>query len=307
MTPPDVPPDEMGSHPFDDELDRMLSGTPGTSAEADALGVFVRDLQAAFATTPTSEDVHVAAMTEASQLLADKGDPAVMPVSNADAPATQASRLPKQRRNEVKDRNLKQILLRVLVPTFATLVIFSGMAFAGVLPGPLQGAADTVGSWVGLGDDDQGGDATVATTDDDQGESDATDDDQGDVESDDQGEDGDHQGEDADDQGDDEQDATDDDQGGSAESDDDQGEDGDHQGEDADDQGEDEQDATDDDQGEESSDDDQGGAAGDDQGDSEDDGGDQGGAGDDEGDGAEDGDGGSQDGDGENAGSGDQQ
>ena len=93
----------------------------------------------------------MAAMIEAAaHLHAEEGDPAVRPVSNADAPVPQVSRLPKRRGNDVPSR--RSILLKVLAPAFALLMLFSGMAFAGILPAPLQGAVD---QWVG-DDDDQG-------------------------------------------------------------------------------------------------------------------------------------------------------
>ena len=232
MSPRDVPPDEMGPHDRPDpEFEALLAG--GASEDGTELARLVTALRSDVR-TPAAEDAHVAAMVEAAgHLHAEKGDPVVRPVSNADAPVPKVSRLPKRRRNDMPNR--RAILLKVLAPAFALLMLFSGMAFAGVLPAPLQGAVD---QWVG-NDDDQG---TAPAPDDDQGEDL---DDQGEVTADD---DADDQGEDGDDQGEDE---------GKAVSDDDQGEDGDHQGEDGDDQGG-------------GQDDDQGGATNDHQGDDDD-------------------------------------
>jgi len=246
VSPRDVPPDEMGPHDRPDpEFEALLAG--GASEDGTELARLVTALRSDVR-TPAAEDAHVAAMVEAAgHLHAEKGDPVVRPVSNADAPVPKVSRLPKRRRNDMPNR--RAILLKVLAPAFALLMLFSGMAFAGVLPAPLQGAVD---QWVG-NDDDRG---TAPAPDDDQGEDL---DDQGEVTADD---DADDQGEDGDDQGEDE---------GNAVSDDDQGEDGDHQGEDGDDQGEDgdHQGEDGDDQGG-GQDDDQGGATNDHQGDDDD-------------------------------------
>ena len=188
MSPRAVPPHEMGPHDRPDpEFERLLA----RSASDDRTTELARLVAAlrSDARMPDAEDVHVAAMIEAAaHLHAEDGDPAVRPVSNADAPARQVSRLPKRRGNDVPSR--RSILLKVLAPAFALLMLFSGMAIAGVLPTPLQGAVD---QWVG--DDDDQGNAPVI--DDDQGE-----------DGDDQGEDGDDQGEDGDDQGEDGDDQT---------------------------------------------------------------------------------------------------
>ena len=172
MSPRDVPLHEMGQHDRRDaEFERLLTGQ-ASDDRATELAQLVAALRSD-ARTPVAEDVHVAAMIGAAHLHAEKGDPAVRPVSNADAPAPQVSRLPKRRGNDVPSR--RSILLKVLAPAFALLMLFSGMAIAGVLPTPLQGAVD---QWVG--DDDDQGNAPVID--------------------DDQGEDGDDQGEDGDDQ-----------------------------------------------------------------------------------------------------------
>ena len=205
----------MGPHDRPDpEFEAILAD--GTTDDGTELARLVAALRSDVR-PPAAEDAHVAAMVEAGA-------------------HRQVSMLPERRRNEMPNR--RAILLKVLVPAFALLMLFSGMAFAGVLPGPLQGAVD---HWVG-NDDDQG---IAPALDDDQGEDG---DDQGEdegnaVSDDDQGEDGDHQGEDGDDQGGgghDGGDQDDDDQGGPGHDhqgdDDDQGAGG-HDGGDQDDQG----------------------------------------------------------------------
>jgi hypothetical protein len=137
MSPRNVPLHEMGQHDRRDaEFERLLTGQ-ASDDRATELAQLVAALRSD-ARTPVAEDVHVAAMIEAAHLHAEKGDPAVRPVSNA-------------------------ILLKVLAPAFALLMLFSGMAIAGVLPTPLQGAVDQL-----VGDDDDQGNAPVI--DDDQGE-----------------------------------------------------------------------------------------------------------------------------------------
>jgi hypothetical protein len=229
----DVPPDEMGidPHAADDALERMLFGAP-VSDEWRDVASFVGELQEAVpATDLASEDLHVAAMVDTAHLLADTGDPVVRPVSNAVAPAPQASGLPKQRR---KPMQRKKTVARLLIaPIAAAFVALGGMAYAGALPWSGHDTAPTT-----VSPDD--GDSQGLASEDDQGE-----DTQGDVSkddtvtppADDQGD----QGENADDQGDsNDQGTTSDDQGDQSTSSDDQGENDDNQG-DNNDQGEDSQ------------------------------------------------------------------
>ncbi len=162
MSTSDVPPDEMGNDPnaTDDALERMLSGQePGTD-EWRELDGFVQDLREAVPTRPlASEDLHVAAMVETSHLIADKGDPVVRPVSNADAPAPQVSWLPKLRRKQMKRPT--RTLVRVLAPLAAVLIVMGSMAVAGALPHTVQKAVSHAAGTVGLnlpGDDETQGD-----------------------------------------------------------------------------------------------------------------------------------------------------
>jgi len=170
MTTSDVPPDEMGWDPnaTDDALEQMLSGQTPTSDEWRELAGFVQDLHEAAPARPlVSEDLHVAAMVETSHLIAENGDPVVRPVSNADAPAPQVSRLPKLRRKPMKRST--RTLVRVLAPIAAIFTVMGSMAVAGALPHPVQKAVSHAAGTVGLnlpGDDE----STDVPDQDDQGE-----------------------------------------------------------------------------------------------------------------------------------------
>jgi hypothetical protein len=182
MSTSDVPPDEMGWDPnaTDDALERMLSGQAPTTDEWRELAGFVEDLHEAVPARPlVSEDLHVAAMVETSHLTADKGDPVARPVSNADAPAPQVSRLPKLRRKPMKRST--RTLVRVLVPIAAVLTVMGSMAVAGALPHTVQKAVSQAAGTVGLnlpgddestdvpGQDDQGQNADDQGDNNDQG------------------------------------------------------------------------------------------------------------------------------------------
>ncbi len=154
----------------DDALERMLSGQEPATDEWRELDGFVQDLREAVPARPlASEDLHVAAMVETSHLIADKGDPVVRPVSNADAPAPQVSWLPKLRRKQMKRST--RTLVRVLAPLAAVLTVMGSMAVAGALPHTVQKAVSHAAGTVGLnlpGDED----STDVTGEDDQGEND---------------------------------------------------------------------------------------------------------------------------------------
>lgn len=161
----------MGNDPnaTDDALERMLSGQEPATDEWRELDGFVQDLHEAVPARPlASEDLHVAAMVETSHLIADKGDPVVRPVSNADAPAPQVSRLPKLRRKQMKRST--RTLVRVLAPIAAVLTVMGSMAVAGALPHTVQKAVSHAAGTVGLNlpDDEDSADVTG----DDQGEND---------------------------------------------------------------------------------------------------------------------------------------
>ena len=172
MSTSDVPPDEMGTDPnaTDDALERMLSGQEPATEEWRDLDGFVQDLREAVPERMLAfEDLHVAAMVETSHLTADKGDPVVRPVSNADAPGSQVSWLPKLRRKQMKRST--RTLVRVLAPLAAVLTVMGSMAVAGALPHTVQKAVSHAAGTVGLslpGDED----STDVTGEDDQGEND---------------------------------------------------------------------------------------------------------------------------------------
>jgi hypothetical protein len=222
VSPFDVPPDEMGMDPeaTDEALDRILSGA-GADDEWRDVTRFVQELQEAVPSSGLpSEDLHVAAMAETAHLLAEKGDPAVRPVSNAAEPAPQASGPPKQRRKAMKWK-----LAKVLAPIAAVLTVFGGMAYAGALPRSVQHAVSHTAGTVGLslpGDEDaQGEDSVTDDTEDPAA-----------IATDDQGENDDSQG-DNNNQGEDTQGDSSGDQGESSDtstSSDDQGENDDSQG-----------------------------------------------------------------------------
>jgi hypothetical protein len=227
LNPDDVLPHEMERPIGHDHGPDPLDGGHGAAGTGD-FTLFAEDLCSAFPETPVPERMaedHVAAMIGAIQLLADKGESALEPTSNAHEPAERASGLPKLRRRTMR----KRMITRVAAVATAMLLSLGGLAFAGVLPGPWDNQDTNTPS--GFESD------PPASVDDEADEAD---------EADDQGEDGDDQGED----GEEAEEAEEaDDQGEEA---DDQGEDGDDQGEDGDDQGEDESDG-DEDQGDDES------------------------------------------------------
>ena len=221
----------MGVDPSStDDLDRMLSGS-WSDDEWHDVARFVRDLHEAVPSSGLpSEDLHVAAMVETTHLLAEKGDPAVRPVSNAAGPAPQASGLPKQRRTQMKRKT--SIVAKVLAPIAAVLTVFGGMAYAGALPRSVQNAVSHAAGNVGVtlpGDEDT--QELPGENDDSQGDNDNQGEDQSKDEAVTPGDTGDDQGESSDDQGE---------SSDGSESGDSQGENDDSQGEN-DNQGEDSQ------------------------------------------------------------------
>jgi hypothetical protein len=271
----DAYPDDMEriSRLSDGEIDGILAGqAPSEDTDLEELAAFMLDVGWLFRESSTEETAarHLAAIAEAVRLL---------PEDAGGVTPRRGSSSVRERSGHARFRlRSKPMRAKLLVATASLLLLlaFGGAAFAGALPGPVQGTvADVVGN-VGVtlpgdgsdvdsddesvieGDDssdvdtdDQGDDDKGQPADDDQGDQgddEQGDDDQGDQGDDEQGDD--DQGDQGDDQGDDDQgDQGDDDQG-----DDDQGDQGD------DDQGDDDQgDQGDDDQGnDDQSDDDQG-------------------------------------------------
>ena len=162
MTPFDVPPGEMGIDPdtANEELEALLTGQ-GRDKNLD-LTRFIDDLTTAFPAQAPAAAAHLAAIAHEAQLLADKGDPVARPASNAVAPVLRASRLPKRRRNTMKDRKAR-IIIKIAAPVVAVFAILGLMGSAGALPRTLQHLTSHAAGFVGLDlptGDDQGTDAT---------------------------------------------------------------------------------------------------------------------------------------------------
>lgn len=250
MSPSDVPPDEMSRDPkiADEDLEGLLSGHPHARDTHLDLARFVDDLRATFPADAPASGAHLAAIMETANLFVENGDPAVRPVSNADAPVPQVSRLPKRKGNHMKERKLRILVLRVAAPIVALFTVLGIMGSAGALPRGLQrmtsSAAGLVGVSLPSGEDTEG-DSDLTAIEDDQGD-DTKDDSVDATTEDDQGDNNDDQGEN--DQGDS---TTEDDQGDNSQGDstdsinqDDQGENDQGSTTNEDDQGDNSQDDT---------------------------------------------------------------
>ena len=212
----------------DEGFERLLRGETPKSPEERSLGLFLEDVRGAFPTEPSlQEGAQLAAIVQAAQLLADKGEPSVRYATEAGRRAKRASGRPKRRRVIVKLPLMRSLAAKVVAGLVVLMSMFGGLALAGALPG--QGSDDDAVEIQNVSDEAPETEAPETEDADDQGE-----------DADDQGEDADDQGEnedadvDADDQ--DENEGADDQ--GENEDADDQGDDADDQGEDADDQGE---------------------------------------------------------------------
>jgi hypothetical protein len=219
-----------GSIGPDDGFERLLRGETPKTPEEQALGLFLQDLGGAFQAEPSpEEEAHIAAIVQAAQLLADKGEPAVRSASKADGRARHASGLPKRRRVIMKVPLMRSLAAKVVAGLVVLMSMFGGLALAGALPG--QGSDDDATGVVEIQDvSDEAPETEAPETEDADNQGDNEDaDDQG------ENEDADDQGEDADDQGDEVNDDQGDDDQGENEDADDQGDDvNDEQGEDAD-------------------------------------------------------------------------
>jgi hypothetical protein len=230
-----VPPVEMsGSMGPDEGFERLLRGETPKTPEERSLGLFLEDVRGAFPTEPSlQEGAQLAAIVQAAQLLADKGEPSVRYATEAGRRAKRASGRPKRRRVIVKLPLMRSLAAKVVAGLVVLMSMFGGLALAGALPG--QGSDDDAVEIQNVSDEAPETEAPETEDADDQGE-DA--DDQGvnedaDVDADDQGE-----NEDADVDADDQDENEGADDQGENEDADDQGDDADDQGEDADDQGE---------------------------------------------------------------------
>ena len=248
MSESDVPSFEMsGSMGPDDGFERLLRGETPKTPEEQALGLFLQDVGGAFPAEPSLAEVaHLAAIVQAAQLLADKGEPAVRSASKADGRAPHASGLPKRRRVIMKVPLMRSLAAKVVAGLVVLMSMFGGLALAGALPG--QGSDDDATDVVEIQEVSNEAPETEApeteapeTKDaDDQGENEDADN-QGEDVNDDQGDDNQGENEDADDQGDDDQGENEDadDQGENVN--DDQGDDDQGENEDADNQGDNDQ------------------------------------------------------------------
>ena len=167
--------DEMGrfSDMSDRDLERLFAGkAPEDDAGLGEVAPFFEDLDEAYpeVSTESCEAAHVAAMIEAAQLLAEKGEPVARPASKAHGPEVQASGLPKWRRNVMVRGLIASRLARVAAIAAVLALVFGGVALAGVLPGPVQdgvaGAAQQVGIDLPSSDDGDVDDANMNDVDD---------------------------------------------------------------------------------------------------------------------------------------------
>jgi hypothetical protein len=227
-----------GSMGPDDGFERLLRGETPKTPEEQALGLFLQDVRGAFPAKPSlAEEAHLAAIVDAAQLLADKGEPAVRSANKVDGRAPHASGLPKRRRMIMKLPLMRSLVVKVVAGLVVLMSMFGGLALAGALPG--QDSDDDTSGVVQIQDveTDEPLETEAPETEDadDQGVNEAADD-QGEDVNDDQGDDNQGENEDADDQGDNDQGENEgaDDQGENVN--DDQGDDDQGENENADDQ-----------------------------------------------------------------------
>ena len=133
-----------------EELERALHGRSDSPVEP-GIAAFVEDVRTAFPKRPSSaEEQHLEMLASAAQLLAEKGDPAARPASNADGRAEHV-RLPKRRRVAVKVPAFHSLAAKLVVGSIVAVVSFGGLAVAGALPGSVQHGVATVAKGVGIG------------------------------------------------------------------------------------------------------------------------------------------------------------
>ncbi len=154
MSDRDVDSDEMRRYSDipDSDIERLLAGrAPEGDADLGELARFFGELREAYPqpSTESLEASHVAAMIETARLLAENGEPVARPASNAHGSEDQASGLPKWRSNIMVQRFIASKWAKLAAVSAALVMALGGVAFAGVLPPPVQnavaGAARTVG------------------------------------------------------------------------------------------------------------------------------------------------------------------
>jgi len=133
--------DEMGyfSRLGDRELDSVLAGNaPAGTDDLQELAAFFRETRTFFAEAPTAATAakHLAEIVDTARLVADDGERPI-----ADRPARRRSRNP-----------LSSLGTRVAAAAagLALLAAFAGAAYAGVLPGPVQGTVADLARNVGI-------------------------------------------------------------------------------------------------------------------------------------------------------------
>jgi hypothetical protein len=136
----------------DRDIDRLLAGNaPQGDPDLAQLAQVLGAMGDAYP-EPSTEALaasHLAAMMETAHLLAENGELATRPASQADGPASRASGLPKLRRLTLKDIWAKKGA-RVATITLAAVLALGGTAFAGVLPQPVQNIVSTAAGTVGI-------------------------------------------------------------------------------------------------------------------------------------------------------------
>ena len=130
---------EMGrfSRFSDRDLDALMAGkTPAGRGELDDLAAFLRDAAVVFEEAPDGgiESRHLAAIVQSARLLAEHDGLATEPTA-----AGEPARSPRRKFMS------RKLLVPVAVGVLLALSVFGGVAYAGALPGPIQGpVADVV-------------------------------------------------------------------------------------------------------------------------------------------------------------------
>lgn len=168
MSSPDAYQGEMArlSKLSERDLDRILAGQAPADAEetGEDLTAFVRALRESLEAPPGpgTEQRHLAEIVQTSQLLADKGEPAVRPASKAHEPAPQVFGLPKWRRKLMPAGLFATLTAKVAGVAVAAAVATGGLAAGGVLPDPAQEAVSNLLGTVGIHVPDGDGDFSPA-------------------------------------------------------------------------------------------------------------------------------------------------
>lgn len=136
----------------DRDIDRLLAGSStGDDAGLAQLAEVLTAVGDAYPTPSTEglEASHLAAMMETAHLLAETGELAARPASNAHGPALQAPGLPKLRRTTLKDIwTMKGAKIAAI--SVAAVLALGGTAYAGVLPAPVQKVVASAVRGVGI-------------------------------------------------------------------------------------------------------------------------------------------------------------